>query len=160
IEGEKGNVQGIGSTGQGVGAATARRILDRGVKDVQFAQHVEKLKPYVRPAHDVIQDACRNGNHVLLEGTKGTALSLYHGSYPHVTSRDTTVSGCLAESGIPPGRVRRVLMVCRTYPIRVQSPDGEGKTSGPMSQEISLAEVERRSGVPLSRLTKTETTST
>jgi adenylosuccinate synthase len=160
IEREKANVAGIGSTGQGVGAATARRILDRGVNHVQMAKDVDKLKPYVRPAHDVIEDACRQQKKIFLEGTQGTALSLYHGFYPHVTSRDTTVAGCLAEAGISPSRVRKVVMVCRTYPIRVQDPDGEGKTSGPMSQPISLAEIERRSGIPLSKLEKTETTST
>src|SRR5260370_11840689 len=158
--GEKALVAGIGSTGQGVGAAGARRSLDRGVSPVLMAKDGERLKPYVRPAHDVIEQACRDQKRVFLEGSQGTALSLYHGYYPHVPSRDTTVAGCLAEAGISPSRVRRVLMVCRTYPIRVQDPDGEGKTSGYMSQEISLAEIERRSGIALSRLQKTETTST
>jgi adenylosuccinate synthase len=51
-------------------------------------------------------------------------------------------------------------MVCRTYPIRVQSPDGEGKTSGWMSQETTLNEISRRSKVKLSELKKTEITST
>lgn len=51
-------------------------------------------------------------------------------------------------------------MVCRTYPIRVQNPEGDGKTSGPMSQEISLAEISRRSGISERELRKTETTST
>jgi adenylosuccinate synthase len=157
---EKGNVAGIGSTGQGVGAAGARRILDRGVDEVQLAKDVEKLKPYVRPARDILEDACRQQKKVFLEGTQGTGLSLYHGSYPHVTSRDTTVAGCLAEAGISPRRVRRIVMVCRTYPIRVEDPDAEGKTSGPMSQEISWAEISRRSDVPLGQLQKSETTST
>jgi adenylosuccinate synthase len=125
-----------------------------------MAKDVEKLRPYVRSAHDAIENACRERKRVFLEGTQGTALSLFHGSYPHVTSRDTTVAGCLAEAGISPNRVRKVVMVCRTYPIRVQDPDTEGKTSGPMSQEISLAEIERRSGISLSKLQKTETTST
>lgn len=160
IEKERRNVETIGSTGQGVGAATARRILDRGINHVEMAGDAEKLKPYVRSAHEVIQDACRKRKKILLEGTQGTGLSLYHGWYPHVTSRDTTVAGCLAEAGISPSRVRRVVMVCRTYPIRVQNPDMEGKTSGPMSQEISLAEISRRSGISESELRKTETTST
>jgi adenylosuccinate synthase len=94
-----------------------------------------------------------------LEGTQGTGLSLYHGSYPHVTSRDTTVAGCLAEAGISPHWVRKVVMVCRTYPIRVQNPSATA-SSGPMSQEITLTEISRRSGISLSELQKTETTST
>ena len=64
------------------------------------------------------------GQRVLLEGTQGTSLSLHHGPYPHVTSRDTTVAGCLADAGIAPGRVRRIVAVFRTYPIRVGGPSG------------------------------------
>ncbi len=82
------------------------------------------------------------------------ALSPYHGSYPHVTSRDTTTAGCLAEAGIAWSRVRRVVMVCRTYPIRVMNPaDG---TSGPMKQELSWNTVAERSGLPLVELIHTE----
>jgi adenylosuccinate synthase len=85
-------------------------------------------------------------------------LSLHHGFYPHVTSRDTTVAGCLAEAGISPSRVRKVILVCRTYPIRVQSPkDGD---SGPMSQEVDWKTIAQRSGIPLAELRRTERTST
>ncbi len=157
---EESLVRSIGSTGQGVGAATARRILDRGINHVTLAEHVKKLRPFVRPAREVIEEACRNRSRILLEGTQGTGLSLFHGHYPHVTSRDTTVAGCLAEAGISPSRVRKVIMVCRTYPIRVQNPEEGGGTSGYMSQEISFAEIARRSGIGESELRKTETTST
>ena len=68
------------------------------------------------------------------------------------------MSGCIAEAGIPPGKIRRVVMVCRTYPIRVQNP--QGGTSGPMSQEISLSVIAERSGKSLEELEKTEITST
>jgi adenylosuccinate synthase len=67
-----------------------------------------------------------------------------HGHYPHVTSRDTTVAGTLAEAGIAPRRARKVVMVCRTYPIRVENPPGG--TSGYMSQEIDWETVASRSG--------------
>ena len=107
---------------------------------------------------EVLQETLAENGRICLEGTQGTALSLYHGPYPYVTSRDTTVSGCLSEAGIPPRRVRRVVMVCRTYPIRVQSPTGG--TSGPMSQEITLKEISERSGILLEELEKTERTST
>ena len=85
-------------------------------------------------------------------------MALYHGYYPYVTSRDTTVSACLAEAGVAPSRVRRVLMVCRTYPIRVQNP--EGGTSGPISQELRWEEMARRSGQDARRLRQSERTST
>jgi adenylosuccinate synthase len=153
-------VQEIGSTGQGVGAATARRIMQRSTDPAKLARDIPDLRPFIRNTQEVLEEAFCSRNRVLLEGTQGTGLSLYHGNYPHVTSRDTTVAGCLAEAGISPSRVRKVVMVCRTYPIRVQSPDGEGRTSGPMSQEISLEEIARRSGIGLDELKKIEVTST
>ncbi len=158
IEGEEqGVVSSIGSTKQGVGYATARRIRDRG-GDVALARDIPDLKPYLRSAREVLDDAIGRGERILLEGTQGTGLSLYHGHYPHVTSRDTTASACLAEAGLPPSLVRRVVMVCRTYPIRVQSPTDS--TSGYMSQEISLAEIARRSGLNEKALREAEKTST
>jgi adenylosuccinate synthase len=148
----------IGSTGKGGGAAAARRIVGRnqgasGVA-VRLARDIKELEPYIRPAVEVLDETYRQGQRVLLEGTQGTALSIYHGSYPYVTSRDTTTAGCLAEAGIGPHRLRRVVMVTRTYPIRVQSPDGA--TSGPMSQEINWQTVAERSGLDADNLTGTE----
>jgi adenylosuccinate synthase len=113
---------------------------------------------FIRPACAVLDNAFLERRRVFVEGTQGTGLSLYHGQYPHVTSRDTTVAGCLSEAGISPSRVRRVIMVVRSYPIRVQDPSKS--TSGPMSQELTWREISRRSGVPLSELQNTEKTST
>ncbi len=149
----------IGSTKQGVGSATARRIMDRDKNPgPRLARDVPELKPYVCDTVDFLEKAFARNERIMLEGTQGTGLSLYHGEYPYVTSRDTTVAGCLSEAGIPPSRVRRVIMVCRTYPIRVESP--KGGSSGPMSQELTLEEIAKRSGKRLSELKRTEITST
>jgi adenylosuccinate synthase len=153
IVAEGGLVKGIGSTGKGVGVATARRITKRG-ESIELARDIEALRPFIAPTHEKLADAYSAGCRILLEGTQGTGLSLYHGSYPHVTSRDTTAAGCLAEMGISPSRVRRVIMVCRTYPIRVQSP--KGKTSGPMSQRAYWTDISRRSGIKLAELRRVE----
>jgi adenylosuccinate synthase len=158
IAAEEGLVKSIGSTGQGVGNATARRILKRGDDGLKLARHIPELRPFIRPACDVLDKAFFERKRVFVEGTQGTGLSLFHGHYPHVTSRDTTVAGCLSEAGISPSRVRRVVMVVRSYPIRVQDPSKS--TSGPMSQELKWTEISRRSRVPLSELQKTEKTST
>lgn len=158
IAAETALVSRIGSTGKGGGAAAARRIVGRnsdgGGVPVRLARDVPELKPYVRPAAEVLDETYRNGDRILLEGTQGTALSLFHGDYPHVTSRDTTTAGCLAEAGIGPHRLRKVVMVTRVYPIRVQSP--LGFTSGPMSEEITFETVSERSGIPLEELLATE----
>lgn len=149
----------IGSTGQGVGAASARKIMGRiPGSDVQLAKDIRELKPYLGSALEEYEYAYQHGKKILLEGTQGTSLSLHHGTYPWVTSRDTTAAGCLAEAGIAPRRVRRVIMVCRSYPIRVGDAD-EG-SSGPMSQCIDLRVISQRSKISLAELEKTETTST
>lgn len=160
INGEAALKKNISSTQSGAGFALARKITNRGKKDVILARDHSDLKPFVRDTLEVLDKAFLKGQKVLLEGTQGTALSLHHGFYPHVTSRDTTVAGCLSETGISPNRVRKIVMVCRTYPIRVQNPDGKGRTSGQMNQEISLKIISERSGLELNDLEQTEITST
>lgn len=160
IASEQALIRAMGSTGQGVGAATARRITERGLprNKASLAANERALAPFVRPVADVLDRHFGLGDRIMLEGTQGTGLSLFHGSYPYVTSRDTTVAGCLADAGISPSRVRKVIMVCRTYPIRVQSPNES--TSGPMSREIKWSEIAKRAGIDPKELSKTERTST
>jgi adenylosuccinate synthase len=129
----------IGSTASGTGQATARRLLR--AAGVRLARDVPELRPYVRPTLEILERSYAARKRIMLEGTQGSGLSLHHGPYPFVTSRDTNVAGCLAEAGIAPARVRRVIMVVRTYPIRV------GGESGPLTTELSWAEIERRSGL-------------
>lgn len=157
VKGEGGLVKKIGSTGQGVGYATARRIKDRGGR-VILARDVPDLRPFIRDTWSLLEDTYRKNQSVLVEGTQGAGLSLYHGTYPHVTSRDTSVAGCLSEAGISPSRVRKVVMVIRTYPIRVESP--KRATSGPMDLELDWEVIARRSHIPLKQLQKTEKTTT
>jgi adenylosuccinate synthase len=147
----------ISSTAQGVGAASARKIMGRGGKlatPVRLAKDAKELRPYIREAQEVFERAFVNGDRIFLEGTQGSSLSLHHGQYPFVTSRDTTVAGCLADAGIATTRVRKIVLVCRTFPIRVGGP------SGPMKLKISYKELSKRSGIPVAELKATERTTT
>jgi adenylosuccinate synthase len=127
----------ISSTASGAGYATSRRILREA--DVELAENIVDLHPYIRPAADILEAAYASRQRICLEGTQGSGLSLYHGPYPHVTSRDTNVGGCLAEAGIAPARLRRVVLVIRSYPIRVGGPSGD------FTRELEWEEIERRS---------------
>lgn len=148
----------ISSTAQGVGIASARKLTGRSDykngSSLFLAKDCEELKPFMGSARKIIADAFVKGHRILLEGTQGTSLSLHHGQYPHVTTRDTTVSGCLADAGIAPSNVRKIIMVCRTYPIRVGGP------SGPMANEVTMEEIHKRSGIPLDPLKLAERTTT
>ncbi|MBI5127870.1 MAG: adenylosuccinate synthetase [Rhodopseudomonas palustris] len=167
IESEKGLKEKIASTGRGSGAAAARRILGRKPGAIRLARDIEALKPYVGDREPYrgsivanLEKAYRDGCSILLEGTQGSGLSLYHGPHPYVTSRDTNVAGCLAEAGISPARVRRILMVVRPTPIRVGNPDKEGETSGPLKHEVTFAEVAREARLDPDEVTRQEITST
>jgi adenylosuccinate synthase len=148
----------IRSTGQGVGAASARRILDRRLGATTLAKNVPELSAMIASTAELLNGAFEAGQRVLVEGTQGTGLSIFHGEYPWVTSRDTTVAGTLAEAGIGPRRVRRAIIVVRSYPIRVHG------GSGPIGQghELQWTDIESRSGVAdtstaeLSSVTKQE----
>ncbi|GAA4749331.1 adenylosuccinate synthetase [Flavisolibacter ginsenosidimutans] len=146
----------ISSTGQGVGAATATNIIARLYgTDKHKAKNCDKLKPYIGSTYDVLENLYQNNKRILLEGTQGTGLSIHHGIYPYVTSRDTTVSGCLSEAGISPKRVNKIIMVTRSYPIRV------GGTSGPFfSKEINMETIAKRSGKDPEELKRNEKTTT
>jgi adenylosuccinate synthase len=140
-----------------VGFATARRILDRG-KRVLLAKDIRDLKPFIRDTWELLEQSYKLGERVLVEGTQGSGLSLFHGYYPYVTSRDTNASGCLSEAGVSATRVRKTIMVCRTYPIRVQNPPGG--TSGPLQHELSWEEIAKRAEVPVEEIKTNERTST
>lgn len=147
----------MGSTGKGVGSATSRKILEGRINDKTIlAKYAKRLNPYIRECREVLEDAYTSGKKVFLEGTQGTGLSLHHGSYPYVTSRDTTAGGAISEAGIAPSKVRRIVLVCRTFPIRVGNPPRG--TSGDLQHEISYEELSRRSGIELNELLETEKT--
>jgi adenylosuccinate synthase len=178
----------ISSTASGSGLAAARRITGRGQKSTFLAKDIDELRPYVGAEPDFrgktlarLELAYSQGKTVLLEGTQGSGLSIFHGPYPYVTSRDTNVAGCLAEAGISPSRVRRILMVVRSTPIRVANPpakqnknllayarravglrsaEAKGPTSGPLKHETDFDMVASRSGLEGDDLKRNEITST
>ena len=157
VDWEKEYLEGaIGSTAQGIGSATARKILYRNPdSNVRLAKDISELKHYVCDTIEYFASCLSTGKRIMLEGTQGTSLSLHHGHYPHVTSRATTAAACLAEAGLAARHVRRVVMVCRTYPIRVGD-STQGNTSGFMSQEIQFQDIADRSGIPLNELVSKE----
>jgi adenylosuccinate synthase len=113
----------IGSTLSGTGAAIRRRLARD--ENVRFAAHEPRLQPYVRPVQPLLRDALNRRERVIIEGTQGFGLSLLHGCYPHVTSRDTTASAFIAEAGVSPLDVDDVVLTLRAFPIRVPGNSGE-----------------------------------
>jgi adenylosuccinate synthase len=82
----------------------------------------EKLRPYVGNTVVYLHRAMQRGEKLLFEGAQGTFLDIDHGTYPYVTSSNTTAGGACTGTGIPPHRMDRVVGVMKAYTTRV----GEG----------------------------------
>jgi adenylosuccinate synthase len=80
------------------------------------------LKPFVANTVVLLHNAMRRGDDILFEGAQGTFLDIDHGTYPFVTSSNTTAGGACTGSGVPPHRMDRVVGVMKAYTTRV----GEG----------------------------------
>ena len=80
------------------------------------------LKPYVQNTVVLLHEQIRKGADILFEGAQGTFLDIDHGTYPFVTSSNTTAGGACTGSGVPPHRIDRVVGVMKAYTTRV----GEG----------------------------------
>ncbi len=122
----------IGSTLQGVGAAMSDRVLRR----LRVAREVPELKEMLTDVATEVNEALDNGLKVMIEGTQGAFLSLYHGTYPYVTSRDTTAGTIISEVGVGPKRVDEVIVVFKSYVTRVGG--------GPLENELPEDEIVRR----------------
>ncbi len=140
-EKENGLCSRIGSTCSGTGIAVAKRALR--ADDLKLARDITELKPFLTNVSDKIMDYYLNDKKIVIEGTQGFGLSVYHSPYyPYTTSRDTIASAFLSEVGISPFVVSDIIMVIRTFPIRV------GGNSGDLPKEIDWETVERESGYP------------
>ena len=80
------------------------------------------LKPFVANTVVLLHEAMRDTADILFEGAQGTFLDIDHGTYPFVTSSNTTAGGACTGSGVPPHRMNRVVGVMKAYTTRV----GEG----------------------------------
>ena len=151
-EKESGLIHSIASTGSGTGEAVIRRIKRK--KGIFFAKDEESLSHYIKDTKPFLRENVDKGNRVLLEGTQGYGLSLLHSEfYPHVTSRDTTAAGFLSEAGLSPLDVDDIVLVLRSYPIRVG-----GSTSGPLPQEVEWESITNSSGSSIPILEYTSVT--
>jgi adenylosuccinate synthase len=88
----------------------------------EYRRAGDYLKPFVSNTVILLHNAIRAGKDVLFEGAQGTFLDIDFGTYPYVTSSNTTAGGACTGSGVPPHRMDRVVGVMKAYTTRV----GEG----------------------------------
>ena len=120
----------IGSTGSGTGPANA----DRAMRTLKLAKDIDSLALYLEDVPNSINFALERNENVLVEGTQGTFLSLWHGTYPYVTSKDVTASGICSDIGLGPTKVTDVMVVFKSYVTRVGT--------GPLKNELSVEQTQ------------------
>lgn len=127
----------IGATGKGCSQAIVDKINERGrtsvlFRDTPYAGQYRMIDTveYLHRAYDV-------GELILIEGTQGHELDMHQGPWPYTTSRMTTSANWVAEAGLSPNMGYEIVLVCRTFPIRVAG------NSGPLPGEISWPQLGR-----------------
>jgi len=122
----------IGSTGSGTGPANAERAM----RTLKLAKDIKSLSSYLGDIPTAVNTALDSNENVLVEGTQGTHLSLWHGTYPYVTSKDVTASAICSDIGLGPKKVDEVMVVFKSYVTRVGT--------GPMDNELTPEETSKK----------------
>ena len=126
------HLKGLGTTGWGIGPAIEERVR----RTAKLAKDIPELQPYLTDVATEVNKAIDAGKKVLLEGTQGLMLSLFHGTYPYVTGRDTSASAICSEAGVGPTKVDNVLVVFKAFVTRVGT--------GPLPEELTKEEALKR----------------
>jgi adenylosuccinate synthase len=100
----------------------------------------EYLRPMVDDVATILHDVRKEGGNILFEGAQGALLDIDHGTYPYVTSSNTTVGGALAGTGVGARDIDYVLGICKAYATRVGG--------GPFPTELNdeMGELLRKKG--------------
>lgn len=120
-------VKKIGVTKSGVGACNSDRIF----RSAKLARDIPELSGLLADVSEELNKALDERHDVLLEGSQGTFLSLFHGTYPFCTSKDVCASAICSDVGIGPTDVDEVIVVFKAFVTRV----GEGPLEGQLSEE-------------------------
>jgi adenylosuccinate synthase len=110
-------------------AITADEIVD------ELLSYADRLRPLVCDTSLLLHEALTAGKTVLFEGGQATMLDVDHGTYPFVTSSNSTAGGASTGSGIGPNQISRVIGIIKAYTTRVGS--------GPFPTELDNEEGER-----------------
>ena len=110
-------------------AITADEIVD------ELLSYADRLRPLVCDTSLLLHEALADGKTVLFEGGQATMLDVDHGTYPFVTSSNSTAGGASTGSGIGPNQISRVIGIVKAYTTRVGS--------GPFPTELDNDEGER-----------------
>ena len=94
-------------------------MLDAAQIHAEYSGYAQRLGSFVADTTAYLLDALEGGKSVLFEGAQGALLDIDHGTFPFVTSSNSSGVGVPAGSGVPPRWIERVLGVVKAYTTRV-----------------------------------------
>lgn len=106
----------------------------------EYLELAEKLRPYVQDTSVRLYDEIKEDKNVLFEGAQGMLLDIDYGTYPYVTSSNTTACGVASGSGIGPTMITNAVGIAKAYTTRV------GKGPFPTELENEIGEWIREKG--------------
>jgi adenylosuccinate synthase len=95
------------------------RLFDADTVCTEYLGFAERMKPFITDTVRVLQNALQQGKRVLFEAAQGSLLDVDHGTYPYVTSSNSSVAGVSSGSGVPARRLTKVIGVIKAYSTRV-----------------------------------------
>ncbi len=104
---------------QTVGPLISPQPFNAGEIASEYLGYAERLKPFVGDTTAYLLDAVEGGKHVLFEGAQGALLDVDHGTYPFVTSSNSSGAGVSSGSGVPGRWINKVIGVVKAYSTRV-----------------------------------------
>ena len=96
-------------------AVDYQQVLD------QALGYGERMRPLIADVPAMLYELCQEGKNMMFEGAQGTLLDIDHGTYPYVTSSNTTAGGACTGSGLGPSDMDYVLGITKAYTTRVGS---------------------------------------
>jgi adenylosuccinate synthase len=104
-------------------------LLDYKKVLTEYAEYAEIMGKYLEDISFILERKIRDGSSVLFEGAQGTLLDVDHGTYPYVTSSNSTAGGICVGLGIAPNKVDSIMGIVKAYTTRVGA--------GPFPTELS-----------------------
>jgi adenylosuccinate synthase len=85
----------------------------------EYLDHAEKLRPFIQDTTRLLLRGLQAGKKILFEGAQGSLLDVDHGTYPFVTSSNSSTAGIWSGSGVPARHLTRIIGVIKAYSTRV-----------------------------------------
>ncbi|HEX7376822.1 MAG TPA: adenylosuccinate synthase [Pirellulales bacterium] len=101
------------------GAAQAGEPLDAARILAEYRGYAERLRPFVADTTTLLLDALESGSRVLFEGAQGALLDVDHGTFPYVTSSNSSGVGIASGAGVPGKYLNKIIGVVKAYGTRV-----------------------------------------